>query len=150
MRRLHSIGAKFALLAVALGVAIVLVEWTSMLIYRQRRGESFSRQQIQARLGAAGGSETQPEDTVRLPNFVANKALHPYLGYVFDRAPDSEIVNRFGFRGRSPLEARADGEIVVAVIGGSVAMKLPHETLERELGRLPPTATARWPWSTSG
>ena len=138
MPRLNSIGGKLALSAVALVVAIALLEWASTLVYRHLQDEPFSKQRIRARLTASGTPEALQLGGVDLPSFVENKALHPYLGYVFDREPDSRAVNRFGFRGRSPLLAKSGGELVVAIFGGSVAMSLPLEILRQELEKFHP------------
>jgi hypothetical protein len=137
VQRLRSIGGKFALFAVALVVAIGLLEWTSTIAYRRLRGEPFSKQRIRDRLAVAGGQEELQLGGIDLPTFINNKALHPYLGYVIDRKPDLPAVNRFGFLGRSPLLARSGRELVVAVFGGSVAWSLPHGILERELEKRP-------------
>ena len=60
MLRLNSIGGKLALCAVALVVAIALLEWTSTLVYRHLREEPFSKQRIRARLAACGLRCTGP------------------------------------------------------------------------------------------
>ncbi|MBK8504018.1 MAG: hypothetical protein IPL46_18505 [Saprospiraceae bacterium] len=49
-------------------------------------------------------------------------ALHPYIGYIFDRDQDSTI-NNAGFRGPSPLTKKATGHFKICITGGSVALQ---------------------------
>ena len=138
MSRLKSIGGKLALCAVAAVLAIALLEWMSALVYRHLRDEPFSRRRLQARLVATGTPEGFEVERATMPPFVDNKALHPYLGYVADRKPDSRSVNRFGFLGQSPLLTKPEDAFVVAVFGGSVAMSIPLGILRREIEKLHP------------
>lgn len=133
---MKSFVGKIAICAVALVAALALLEWGATRLYRHVRGAAFSKQEIQAQLAAAGASEDFVVTGAGAPRFVQNKALHPYLGYVIDREPDSSTVNRFGFRGPSPLRNKQNGELVVAVFGGSVAMSIPEEALARRLAKI--------------
>lgn len=129
---------KLALCGVAAVVALALLEWTSTLVYRHLRDEPFSKQRLQARLAASGMPEDLEVADVALAPFVEEKVLHPYLGFVIDRKQDSRRVNRFGFVGRSPLLPKRQGELLVAVFGGSVAGSIPHRILRQELEKLQP------------
>jgi hypothetical protein len=71
---------------------------------------------------------------------VNEHVLHPYLGFVrnfrkkrhlFDERIIQAPVNKFGFFGPSPVDAKKDGEVRVVIAGGSVAAQLYHYSKDR-------------------
>ena len=78
---------------------------------------------------------------------VAEEALHPYVGFVLNRddratyAARGVQVNEQGFFGPDPIQKRGPDRVIVAILGGSVAMLLidrdTFPDLARELGAIP-------------
>ena len=81
------------------------------------------------------------------PATVAEEALHPYVGFVLNRddhatyAARGVQVNDQGFFGPDPIQKRGPDRVIVAILGGSVAMLLidrdTFPDLARELGAVP-------------
>jgi hypothetical protein len=82
----------------------------------------------------AGGESTGGERP-DLPRWV----LHPYYGFV--AGPVNRSVNKFGFAGRADqIQAAAPDKLVVAVVGGSVALQFVSfagDVFEAELKSVP-------------
>ena len=124
---------RIALLCAGLIAAGLLLELGLRGLHRIRTGEPFPTEALQQRLAPP----TDPDAVVLAPSpavvprpdapTVANKVLHPFLGYVLDRTGSQSSINRFGFPGPDPLSP-PDPEVVrVAVTGGSVALQV-YET----------------------
>ncbi len=121
-------GAKLALGVGALIFSLAILELGARVSYRFATGESFSAALFRERLAPAPDSdlvlrprEADPDDQL---DRVANKVLHPFLGFVSDRAHRPKRTNRFGFRGPDPLIPPTADEIRVAILGGSLAVQL--------------------------
>ena len=106
--------------------AIVLLEVSTALIYRLFQGVPLSRAacaaQIEALAAGSNPADATPrayDGSFRLFRYV--EALHPYLGYVRD--PNlNEGVNAYGYFGASnPVQKRREGQVIVAIFGGSFA-----------------------------
>ncbi len=143
----------FSLLMIG-GVVLVL-ELLSMLVFYVRLGEPFSyrEQQAQRRMlmaveaASAGGAEDGADPFLGLPLddvTQAREVLHPFLGYVLNpQAPGGRrrraglTIDRRGFLGEARRGERpAEGELEVAVLGGSVAMLFCLQGREHLLERL--------------
>ncbi|MDH3519065.1 MAG: hypothetical protein OEM49_01300 [Myxococcales bacterium] len=64
--------------------------------------------------------ELSPERTRFEELYLSEKILHPYLGYAAN--PEDPRVNEHGLFGSDPLQPVAQGDAVVGIFGGSVAM----------------------------
>lgn len=113
------------------------------MTYRVVYGHAISPSELDARRHAVA-AEPRGAASARDPEGLplnAMKALHPYLGYVFD--PDragSQPVNEHGFLNAFPPVGNlgGTGDVTVLVTGGSVAMGLVHDAapvLAEEIGR---------------
>jgi len=98
---------------VAVG-ALLAVELAAPLVYRLTHGEPFPAGEMRRRLHTAGSIQ-QLEDPAgrRLPQTVAGKDLHPYVGFAYRSG--------LGFTSPDPLLAREPGTVNVALTGGSFA-----------------------------
>ena len=126
-------GKRIGLLAAALLASLLLLEVGARVLYRATEGEPFPGDDLRERLAPTldadrilrAPANTEPADGgVK----ITNKMIHPYLGYVFDRAGDN--INRFGLPGIDPFEPRSPNEIRVAITGGSVALQVFGEGSE--------------------
>jgi hypothetical protein len=126
-----------ALRRAALWLALVLVVLAALeaiafaaFFALERAPFSFARLAAE-RAAAAGVEPPAPQEgaAAPLPAQLANRVVHPYVGYVLSperprvsaygkRAP----VNAFGWASeQGPLVERADDRVIVAILGGSVA-----------------------------
>ena len=86
-----------------------------------RTGRRPARAARRGTLGRAGAG-VEPIETEK--GYIANKSLHPYLGYVFDHFLAPRQTYRFGFGGPDPLMPLREREVRVAITGGSVGLQL--------------------------
>jgi hypothetical protein len=137
---------RLLVLLAATAAGGVLLECGARLEYRLSEGEWFPAEAFRERLAPAGdtdlvvraGAGVEPIETEK--GYIANKSLHPYLGYVFDHFRAPRQTNRFGFGGPDPLMPLREREVRVAITGGSVALQLYREAaprLREELARDP-------------
>ncbi|MFP6606164.1 MAG: hypothetical protein VCC19_06285, partial [Myxococcota bacterium] len=126
-------GKQIGLLAAALLASLLLLEVGARVLYRVSEGEPFPGDDLRERLAPT----LDPDRILRAPGNtepadggakITNKVIHPYLGYVFDRAGGN--INRFGLPGIDPFEPRSPNEIRVAITGGSVALQVFGEGSE--------------------
>ena len=117
MRRISlSLGAAF--------LCIVVLETSPLLLYYVLHQRPFPRTEIQARLLRASQDPTAPvREITALPDHVSSAILHPYLGFTAD--PRIPGVNEFGFRSPELFLERSADRIIVALLGGSVALAMP-------------------------
>jgi hypothetical protein len=133
---------KFALLFFSVAFSIILLEGGARISYYLMHGQGFPREEFQQRL--------LPDSTVinpklkkismKIPSTIADKALHPYLGFVMDPTESPDRLNRFGFLGPDPVIPRSEDRVVVAVLGGSVAeffYRIGAESFKLALQRSP-------------
>ena len=135
--------------AVALALGIYLaVELLSFGAYAVLEGGMMSLSSLQAERDRLAEAHTRVE-------FLSKKtrqregeprhvhALHPFTGYV--NAPGSGIkhydekMNRFGYAGDDDMFVIADDDYVVAITGGSLAMRLfldQRELIQQEVSQL--------------
>ena len=66
------------------------------------------------------------EDEEDEPQIIANKALHPYTGFVHDHAGAPKSTNRFGFPGLDPLWPPTEGELRVGITGSQDVTRHSH------------------------
>lgn len=108
----------FAVIVVLIFIAGVL-ELLTPLLYKSISKKPFQKKELQQRLlhpaGAAGEVENPLAD--RLPDWVNNNDLHPYIGFTYRRSRE----NKYGFIGKNPLMKRAPGTINICIMGGSFA-----------------------------
>jgi len=124
---------RLALLGLSLVVALGVLEGGALLWHASTHDEAFSHASYTKRLAPRAVDDTLVEEIGDAPeqaSYVANKALHPYLGFVYDPTQNPAQVNRFGFAGPDPFSSR-EGDVVVAIFGGSVALSFCHEGAER-------------------
>ena len=133
------IARKIALLAGAILICAALLEVGSYLIYYVSRGEGFSARDERQRLASPlqdAGAAGRVDGQTGLPPSVRNKALHPFLGYVYNHTRDPFDTNRFGFEGASPLVKRSPETVNLVILGGSVAVQLYRHGSERLVEQL--------------
>lgn len=122
---------RAALLLAATTFALCLLECGARIEYRVATGEAFPVAAYRERLATAGDADlvlrNSRKATDEEPGHIANKALHPYTGYVHDHARARKSTNRFGFPGFDPLLPPAEDEVRIVVTGGSVALQLFKE-----------------------
>ncbi len=106
-------------LVVAL-IVLVSIETLAQLSYFASYGNFYSPSDL-PRPNVRGGTVGDPKidfltPTSELAEIAQRRILHPYLGYAVDNA------ETMGASGKThPLQERAEGTLVVAVTGGSVA-----------------------------
>jgi hypothetical protein len=144
---------KPLLLVAAICLSVGLLEFGARVEYRLTQGESFPTDAVRERLAPSPDADLilrtgkdpraneGPGDPE--PDRIANKALHPFTGYVHDHSGARKSTNRFGFPGLDPLWPPTDGEVRIAITGGSVALQLFKEAgrhLRGEFARQPALA----------
>jgi len=141
---------RLLLLAGATAVALLVLEGGARVSYRISNGTAFPTSAYRERLGSAEDADLVLRQPVGeqgdAPRHIANKVLHPYLGFVHDHAGAPKSTNRFGFPGTDPLRPPAEGEVRIAVTGGSVALQLYREggrRLRRSLAAHPAFANRK-------
>jgi hypothetical protein len=135
------------LLAGATVLSVGLLECGSRIEYRLSTGSMFPADAYRDRLAPTTDADlvVRADPTSRPaeedePRVIANKVLHPYIGFVHDHAGAPKSTNRFGFPGLDPLWPPAEGELRVGIAGGSVALQIFHESgrhLRRALSEHP-------------
>ncbi len=147
--RRRSLPLRASFIALLAAITILAVESGSLLVLYVQNSRWISRHEIQQTLAvsqraAASGEGIAARDEG--PDWARNYVLHPYLGFVHDRAVPLEVsdgkfrVNDHGFVG--PLQAgdlSADS-VVIAITGGSVAAHLylnSRKALRSELKKWP-------------
>lgn len=110
---------KLAALFASITVSILILELGTPIVYSWLRETPFSADQLRLKL-----FQTEPSAAVaptpESPIYIADKTLHPYLGYAADTT-DARI-NRFGLLGPNPLDPKPPDTVVVGIFGGSVAL----------------------------
>jgi hypothetical protein len=146
-RRSLLLRASFIVLLAA--ITVLAVEIGSLLVLYVRNGRWISRHEIQQTLAVSEWAAASDEGIAargESPDWARNYVLHPYLGFVHDRAvPLGALgrkfrVNEHGFAG--PLHAgdRSADSVVIAITGGSVAAHLyldSRKALRSELKKWP-------------
>ncbi len=123
-----------SILAISLGT-IFLVELGAYGFFYIKYGQPLPREEIQASLVPFKESEEFQLQTKAglFETNIREHILHPYLGFIRDFRKNRHIfddriiqipVNPFGFFGPSPLAKKRNGEIRIAITGGSVALQL--------------------------
>ncbi len=125
-------------------LTLLLSEICGEVICRVRYGSPTALQELRHDIAVASSLTQGTSDGVELP-----VVIHPYQGVVTrptsesDRAaaPPGQLVGTFGFRGiDSPNLKRSDDQLIVAVVGGSVARQFVDnatESLQNELATHP-------------
>lgn len=125
-------------------LTLLLSEICGEVICRVRYGSPTALQELRHDIAVASSLTQGTSDGVELP-----VVIHPYQGVVTrptsesDRAaaPPGQLVGTFGFRGiDSPILKRSDDQLIVAVVGGSVARQFVDnatESLQNELATHP-------------
>jgi hypothetical protein len=147
----------------ALWLALVLVVYAALEsaafgLFFIFDGASFTPARLAAERAAVSGVEPDEQEPAApaLPAQLANRVVHPYLGYVL--SPDVPRVSAYGKRGapvnqfglpsqQEPLLERADDRVIVAIAGGSVAggfAGVGAPQLERRLAESPRFAGKRF------
>jgi hypothetical protein len=115
-------------------LALLLVEFCCEVICRVRYGSQAELQERRHNIATASSLTQGVSDDVELP-----VVIHPYQGVVTrptsesDRAaaPPGQFVGTFGFRGiDSPILTRSNDQLIVAVVGGSVARQFVDNASE--------------------
>ena len=149
---------KFVFALVLVLFCALLLEGAGMVGLRILNGRWISPGEVAADL-AGTSSEDDSADlarhvkaTGRMPTYMQQHILHPYLGFVRNPAmPQHEFVertvpypvNEFGFFGPSPLVKRSPDRVHIFVTGGSVALEFfidAKDYFEELLGEFPPFA----------
>jgi hypothetical protein len=120
----------------------LLLELTSLLLFRLTEGRGFSYAELRARRARAAGSaagasaESPAPGTPSLDpaDWRSSHMLHPFVGFV--RSPQPSLINDYGFYGPSPIvDGRAlprdDKHLLVAVVGGSFAAQMTMASAAR-------------------
>lgn len=125
---------RWVLTAGSLLLTILVLEFLTPWFYSALEGRPFPREELVHQLAQQPLEWTQMghEAVTRAPNYVTNKVIHPYIGFVAD--PERGNINPYGFHGPDPLESRKDDELRVALLGGSLALGNTGY-LEAALGR---------------
>ncbi len=123
------IAKRILLLCTGLVAALALLEGGIRVLHRIRTGEPFPTDVLRERLAPPLDPDavvlaTTPVVPRQDAATVANKALHPYLGYVLDRTGAEATINRFGFQGIDPLTPAGPDVVRVAITGGSVSLQV--------------------------
>ena len=121
MRRLPA--AQLLLLGGTLALTLGVLEWTAPWLYSIFEGTPFPRAELLIKLERPSlewRSESS-EDLAKLPPYIANKVIHPYLGFVAD--PSAVGVNPLGFYGPLPKRDVEASDFRVGLFGGSVALR---------------------------
>jgi hypothetical protein len=123
---------------------IGVAELGSLVIFRYREGEWFSFSRIRKLQRTIEYSNGQPNPgTGQTSNLYV---IHPYLGVVLNPAypgpmPLEGPITEFGFCDVGPpVHQRADNQVIVGIVGGSVASifaRQGRDTLIEELKRSP-------------
>lgn len=129
----------FALLTLVLVYGVLeLAAWGALGLLE---GRPFRFDRAQAQRASLYASPDAGRLDVPIP-YVANKVVHPYLGFVF--SPETEAVNEFGFLdAETPLRRKAPDRLIVGIVGGSVAENLARiggEALVEQLASSPSLA----------
>ncbi len=127
----------WAVMAVLL---LMLIEASSLLLYRVYTGRWFSYAVVLKRARQVAGSKRKPRTPRQGPPvWLQSKVVHPYLGYVEEPRRRAEVVSPYGFRSHEPvLQAKSADKFLVGVFGGSLAMGVGlhgHLEIVRELER---------------
>jgi hypothetical protein len=106
-------------------ISVLLLELLAPFLYRQINKKPFQKKELQKRLFHSKQiNETISPLEGRLPGWVTNNDLHPYIGFTYRRS----IKNRYGFIDLNPLLKRSPGKINICIMGGSFAESLYIES----------------------
>jgi hypothetical protein len=158
----HEPAIAFAAWMVAALVAASVIELFSCAALSLTRHQWFSYARLQAARAAVAAGRTQQPNMEgaragEAPDWIATEVIHPYLGFVLDRAiphpcnPDLDGYHdamEYGFPcSEAPLiEKRSSDTVIVGLYGGSVAAGFATygaHRLTEELHRFPPFANKR-------
>ena len=116
--------------SVLLALMATFAETSALVMYRVGHGCWFSWRSMCERRAAIGS----PESSSEFVDQVRQMTWHPYTGYVLnpDFRPNPNIPSRpvteFGYYDeKPPLQRRAAGKCIVAIIGGSVAQNFSFD-----------------------
>lgn len=129
-----------SLLLVLVNLALLsfLLEVGAYVVYPRMFGESLSKSALRDRLDAAI-SGTDPDAAYQSANWMARKAIHPYMGFTIRPGTTPEGDRSFFAEPHTRFEP-SDDRVVVALSGGSVAATLHKhvgDVLESGLESLP-------------
>ncbi len=106
-------------------ISVILLELFAPFLYKQVNKKPFQKKELQKRLFHSKQiNETINPLEGRLPGWVNNNDLHPYIGFTYRRS----IKNRYGFVDLNPLLKRSPGKINICIMGGSFAESLYIES----------------------
>jgi len=104
-------------------ISVILLELLAPFLYKQINKKPFQKKELQKRLFHS----KQTDEAIipdpwegRLPDWVGNNDLHPYIGFTYHRSSR----NRYGFAGLNPLLKRSSNKINICIMGGSFAESL--------------------------
>ena len=119
-------------------VVAILLELGTPFVYSLAHGREFNRERLRQKLQAyTNADEVDFNLAFAQYDFVVNKALHPYLGFVYDT--NKEISQRsgyFGFTNDKEILSNSDDIVKIVITGGSVAHGLLHDTKDRIIDHL--------------
>jgi len=100
-------------------LSAILLELLTPFIYKSINKKPFQRKELQKRLFQAKetseiSSSLNPLQD-KLPVWVKNNDLHPYIGFTYRRSGG----NPYGLAGSDPLLKRSPGKINICIMGGS-------------------------------
>lgn len=104
-------------------LAEICIYFTFPLFFNKTFSRADIKQQIL--LEADSASSQNSEAPYKLPTFVENKVLHPYLGFVHN-PPESiqDWSSFYGFENEEIILKKSSDKIIIAISGGSFAQGL--------------------------
>jgi hypothetical protein len=106
-------------------ITCILLELSTPFIYHYLTKVPFNKSRISQKLHSYTASDTSfSNQNFASANFIENKAIHPYLGFVYDTKKDiSKREDFFGFGNTQGILDNSD-KVKVVITGGSVAQGL--------------------------
>jgi hypothetical protein len=123
-------------------ISLVIIEISAFFAYTPVFGKRLTRDSIKVEL-LRGSIDYEPGNATdqKYADFVENKVLHPYLGFVYKPLDEqNDWQNFYGFHGGKTLQKKSPDKVIVAVSGGSFALGLINDstdTLIREIKKIP-------------
>jgi hypothetical protein len=124
----RSAGRRLLFGTILVGVTALTIEAISFGFYFAVAGRVFHYDDLRdARLAVSETAGERTRSEARVPTWVVNKALHPYVGYVIDQTGADgrplRGVSSFGYLDDAPpLRQRSPERLLLGIVGGSVAM----------------------------
>ncbi len=127
-------------------VADVLLEVFAFTVFwvRDRRPFSFANGSAHRRTVIAEYEQYIADDPAtrgRIAGWLRQEVVHPYVGYVTRPGGNDEVSAHGYLDSREPILKRQPYQVILAVVGGSLAMEFVQgpgdETLIEQLGQLP-------------